>query len=93
MSPSYDELFLFIDGEWIDRTRRETSPVINPAPGSVIGHVPHAQTEDLDRALRAADRGFKVWRATPAYDRAKVLRRAAELLRERAESISRLLTL
>ncbi|HEY9223299.1 MAG TPA: NAD-dependent succinate-semialdehyde dehydrogenase [Variovorax sp.] len=93
MSASYDELFLFIDGEWIDRTGRETSAVINPATGSVIGQVPHAQKEDLDRALQAADRGFKVWRATPAYDRAKVLRRAAELLRERAESISTLLTL
>ena len=42
MSTSYDELFLFIDGEWIDRTGRETSPVTNPATGAVIGQVPHA---------------------------------------------------
>lgn len=93
MTASYDELFLFIDGEWIDGTGRETTAVTNPATGSVVGHVPHARKEDLDRALQAADRGFKVWRTTPAYDRAKVLRRAAELLRDRAESISRLLTL
>jgi len=89
----YDELFLFIDGEWIDGTGRDTSAVFNPATGDVIGHVPHARQADLDRALEAADRGFALWRRTPAYDRAQVLRRAAALLRERAEPIARQLTL
>ena len=93
MSVQYDELFLFIEGEWINGAGRDNSPVFNPATGAVIGHVPHARQQDLDRALQSADRGFEVWRKTPAYDRAKVLRRAAALLRERAEAIARQLTL
>jgi succinate-semialdehyde dehydrogenase/glutarate-semialdehyde dehydrogenase len=93
MSTHYDALFLFIDGEWIDSQGRDTSAVLNPATGTVIGHVPHAREADLDRALQAADRGFAVWRKTSAYDRAKVLRRAAGLLRERADGIARQLTL
>lgn len=93
MSTQYDALFLFIDGAWIDGAGRDTSPVLNPATGAVIGHVPHARRQDLDRALHAADRGFAAWRRTPAIERAKVLRRTAALLRERAEPIARQLTL
>lgn len=93
MSVWYDELFLFIEGEWINGAGRDNSPVFNPATGGVIGRVPHARPQDLDRALQSADCGFEVWRRTPAYDRAKVLRRAAALLRERAEAIARQLTL
>lgn len=93
MSTHYDQLFLFIDGEWIDSHGRDTSAVLNPATGAVIGHVPHARQADLDRSLEAADRGFAQWRKTSAYDRAKVLRRAASLLRERAEQIATQLTL
>lgn len=90
---NYDKLFLFIDGEWIDGSGRDTSPVYNPATGAVIGQVPHVMESDLDRALAAAEQGFDVWRRTPAYDRAKVLRRAAELLRDRAEPIAKQLTM
>ena len=93
MSIPYDALFLFIDGAWIDGSGRDTTDVLNPATGEVIGRVPHARQQDLDRALQAAERGFGVWRRTPAYDRAKVLRRTAALLRERAEAIARQLTL
>lgn len=93
MSTPYDELFLYIDGEWIGTAGRDTSAVINPATSAVIGHVPHARPEDVARALDAANRGFEVWRKTSAYDRAKVLRRAAALLRERAEAIATQLTL
>ena len=93
MSTPYDELFLYIDGEWIGTAGRDTSAVINPATSAVIGHVPHARPEDVARALDAAKRGFEVWRKTSAYDRAKVLRRAAALLRERAEAIATQLTL
>ncbi|WP_326534336.1 NAD-dependent succinate-semialdehyde dehydrogenase [Pseudorhodoferax sp.] len=93
MSQPYDELFLFIDGEWIGAAGRDTSPVINPATGALIGRVPHARQPDLERALQAADRGFGVWRGTSAYERAQVLRRTAALLRERAEPIARQLTL
>src|SRR6202008_3140775 len=53
---------------------------------------PHASARDLDHALEAARKGFEVWRATSAYDRAKVMRKAANLVRERAEAIARIMT-
>ena len=89
----YDALYLYIDGEWISAEGRDTSAVVNPATGKVIGRVPHATEQDLDRALAATQRAFQVWSRTPAYDRAKVLKRAAELIRERASHIERLMTL
>ncbi len=89
----YDALYLYIDGEWISAEGRDTSAVVNPATGRVIGRVPHATERDLDRALAATQRAFQVWSRTPAYERAKVLKRAAELIRERAPHIERLMTL
>jgi succinate-semialdehyde dehydrogenase/glutarate-semialdehyde dehydrogenase len=55
--------------------------------------VPHASISDLDRALAAADKGFKIWRKVSAFDRSKVMRKAADILRERADNIAQLLTL
>lgn len=89
----YPELALFIDGEWIKGGGRESGTVINPATEKPLGLLPHATAEDLDRALSAAARGFKLWRATPPYERAKIMRRAADLIRERQEAIARALTL
>jgi succinate-semialdehyde dehydrogenase/glutarate-semialdehyde dehydrogenase len=83
---------MFIDGGW-SGSGRAGETVINPATEKPLAALPHATTEDLDRALAAAAKGFAVWRATSPYDRAKILRRAAELIRERHERIARVLTL
>jgi succinate-semialdehyde dehydrogenase/glutarate-semialdehyde dehydrogenase len=93
MSTSYGELFLLIDGEWLTAEKRASSPVVNPATGAVIGQVPHATRADLDRALASSQKGFAIWRKTSAYERAKILRKASALLRERSESIATKLTL
>lgn len=91
---SYPErLQLFIDGEWLSGNGRTTQPVVNPATEEVIGELPHASMADLDRALAAAERGFAVWRATAPHERAKVLKRAADLLRDRQADIARNATL
>jgi succinate-semialdehyde dehydrogenase/glutarate-semialdehyde dehydrogenase len=60
--------------------------------GSVIGQVACAEREDLNRAVVAAQKGFEAWRDVPAASRFKLMQKAAELLRSRAESIARLLT-
>jgi succinate-semialdehyde dehydrogenase/glutarate-semialdehyde dehydrogenase len=52
----------------------------------------HAGIADLDRALAAAEKGFEVWRRTSAYDRSKIMRKAAGLIRERADEIAMLMT-
>lgn len=88
----YTKLQLFIGGEWRDVERRETLPVLNPATDEVIAHLPVATTRDLDDALEAARSSFPAWRDTSAYDRAVVLRKAAQLMRERAGYIGRVST-
>ena len=89
----YPQLALYIDGKWLPRDGREAEEVINPASEKSLGTLPHASAGDLDSALAAAAKGFKLWRATSPYDRAKIMRRAADLIRERQEEIARTLTL
>ena len=60
---AYETLQLFIDGKWTNGTSGITENVINPATEEVLGQLPHASQADLDAALSAADRGFKVWRS------------------------------
>ena len=89
---SYPDTRLFIDGQWRDATGGATLPVFNPATGREIGRVAHAAIADMDAALAAAQKGFEVWRSMTAFERAKILRRAATLMRERADAIAPLLT-
>jgi len=88
----YPNTQLYIDGEWRDGAAGEM-PVINPATEQTIGALARADQADLDDALAAAERGFQQWRRTSAYERSKLMRRAAALFRERNESIARALTM
>jgi succinate-semialdehyde dehydrogenase/glutarate-semialdehyde dehydrogenase len=90
---NYPELALFIDGEWLDTQGRKSHPVINPATEEVLGQLPHASAADLDRALAAAQRAWGEWRALLPVQRGKILNRAADLIRSRAEDIARIATL
>ncbi|MES1949945.1 NAD-dependent aldehyde dehydrogenase [Salinisphaera sp. S4-8] len=89
----YPDVSLLINGEWRAAADGQTLPVINPATGEVIGEHAHARRADLDAALEAADAGFKHWRTVPAVKRAAILNKAANLLRERADDIARLMTI
>ena len=89
---SYPNTQLLIAGEWQEAADGRTLPVFNPATGEEIGRVAHAGIADLDRALAAAQKGFETWRDIPAIERAKTMRRAAALMRERADGIAALLT-
>jgi succinate-semialdehyde dehydrogenase/glutarate-semialdehyde dehydrogenase len=89
----YSDVSLFIDGRWEKAAAGRSLPVVNPATGEAIGTVAHADKSDLDRALEAADRGFRAWRRISAFDRSKIMRKAANLLRERVDTIAPLLTL
>ncbi len=89
----YRDVQLHINGQWRDAEGGRTIPVLNPATEEVIGTVAHAARGDMDAALDAAAKGFKLWSKVSAYDRAKVMRKAADLLRERAGDIARLMTL
>ncbi|HVS76405.1 MAG TPA: NAD-dependent succinate-semialdehyde dehydrogenase [Steroidobacteraceae bacterium] len=89
----YTEPKLYIDGEWLGAGHRRTHRVINPATGGALGEVPLVDAPDLDRALQAADRAFGQWKRSATEERSRVLRGAAQLIRERAERIARLATL
>lgn len=90
---SYDPLYLFINGNWLEAGQRDTAPVINPATGAALGRLPMADAADLDLALAAATPAFDVWRRTAPEQRARVLKDAAALMRERSEHIATLMTL
>ena len=89
----YEKLELFIDGQWRQGSEGKTEDVINPADESVLAELPHASKSDLDEALAAADRMFPVWRDTPAIQRAQIIKKAAQLMRDRVDHIGRTLTL
>lgn len=93
MSKSYPDLNLLIDGEWLTAEGREHEPVLNPAMGECLGILPHASKADLDRALEAAEGSYPVWRGMSPQDRGRILKRAADLMRERAEHIARIATI
>jgi len=89
---NYQDTSLFIDGLWGPSLSGRTLPVVNPANHQTIGQVAYAEKADLDRALEAAEKGFKVWRKVSAFDRCKIMRKAAELFRQRADTIAALMT-
>ena len=89
---AYKDTLLLIDGQWRPGASGRVIEVLNPATGTRIGTVAHADTADLDAALAAAERGFATWKAVSAYERARIMRKAAELLRERADHIAWLMT-
>jgi len=88
----YPDVQLFIDGQWRASRDGRTIDVVNPATGETLGTVAHAGIADLDDALAAAERGFATWRATPAYERYKIMQKAANLLRERIDTVAKIMT-
>ena len=88
----YEKLGNFIDGEW--RTANQIGQdVLNPANESVLAFLPHATEKDLEDALESAQEGFKIWRDTPVQKRSSILNKTADLIEERANQISHVITL
>lgn len=85
---TYPNTRLFIHGEWADAASGATLEIENPSNGDVIGTVARAGPADLDRAAESSLQGFAAWRNVSAFERAAILRKAAVLIRERAEGIA-----
>jgi succinate-semialdehyde dehydrogenase/glutarate-semialdehyde dehydrogenase len=83
---------MFIDGGWRQAASGARHNVVNPATGAVVDTVPTGGKRDADIAIVAAERAFKTWRRTPIATRARLLKRAASLMRERAPELGRTLT-
>jgi succinate-semialdehyde dehydrogenase/glutarate-semialdehyde dehydrogenase len=87
----YPDIQLYIDGAW--RTTQDSLPILNPASAQEIGLLPVASRADLDDALAAAARGFRIWSQTAPAKRAEIMLRAARLMRDRNEEIAQAITL
>jgi succinate-semialdehyde dehydrogenase/glutarate-semialdehyde dehydrogenase len=83
---------MYIDGKWTDARDGRTLAIVNPADETTIAAVAFGGRAEADLAIEAAARAMPAWRAASAYDRAKVLKQAAELIRARADTIARALT-
>ena len=93
MSTNYPDTHLFLNGEWREAAAKESLEIINPATEEVIGKVSHARKEDLDIALNAAESAFNSWKNVSAYERSKILRKAADIVRSKADQIATLMTM
>src|SRR5262245_35356832 len=80
MHAMYTSLDHYIDGNWVKPSGGKQQDVINPANSKPIGELGHVSKGDLDKALAAADKGFKTWRRVSAFERGKILRKAADLV-------------
>jgi succinate-semialdehyde dehydrogenase / glutarate-semialdehyde dehydrogenase len=87
---AYPSIELCIDGHW---KRAGGQPVLNPADETVLGTVPTATIADLDDAIAAAERGFKLWRKTSPAKRTQIILKAAGLIRERVNEMAIAMTL
>jgi succinate-semialdehyde dehydrogenase/glutarate-semialdehyde dehydrogenase len=90
---NYPHVQLYIDGHWREGAAARKLPVLNPATGAAMGDLACAETADLEEVAEAANRGFEVWRKISAFDRYKMMRKAAQLLRDRVETVAQLMTL
>jgi succinate-semialdehyde dehydrogenase/glutarate-semialdehyde dehydrogenase len=83
----------FVDGRWVDSDSGQTFPVTNPATGEELARVPRMGAAETRRALGAAETAFPGWRGRTAADRARILRRWADLMLEHIDDLALLLTL
>jgi succinate-semialdehyde dehydrogenase / glutarate-semialdehyde dehydrogenase len=81
-----------IGGEWVEADSGATFPVVNPATGEELAQIPRMGADETRRAIEAAQDAYPRWRATLAKDRARILRRWADLMIEHRDDLALLLT-
>ena len=89
----YEKFGQFIEGKWQQSLSGETYDVINPATEELIGKASKANKNDIDLCLKSAEKGFKIWKDTPPWERSKIIRNISDLIRKRNETLAKWLTL
>jgi acyl-CoA reductase-like NAD-dependent aldehyde dehydrogenase len=85
---------MFIDGEWVASSSNKKIETLNPENNEVWATVPEANEEDVDKAVKAAQRAFeKTWGNLHPTERGKYLRAIADQLRQNAEHLGRIETI
>ena len=89
----YKNFGQYIDGKWQKSSDGGTYDVINPATEEVLGKASKATEADVDKALKSAEKGLKVWKKTPPWERSKIIRNIANFMREQKDDLAKWLTL
>jgi succinate-semialdehyde dehydrogenase/glutarate-semialdehyde dehydrogenase len=84
---------MYIDGRWTDADNGKTLAVVNPATEETLEEIAYGGRAETHRAVEAAQKALPGWMKLTAWERGKVLKKMAELMRERADAIARTLTL
>lgn len=93
MSQDTMNLDLYVHGEWRSGSTGDVVEVMNPAKGELLATVPDGGQGDLDAAVESAQQGLVAWRSTHPRERAQIIHKIADTLKERAEEFARLYTL
>ena len=89
----YEKYGQFIEGQWCQSSDKQTYDVINPATEEIIGKASKASPEDVDRALKSSEKGLNTWKKTPPWQRASILRKIADTIREKRNVLAKWMTL
>ncbi len=89
----YTKFGQFIDGKWQPSANQETYDVINPATEEIIGKASKAASSDVEKALKSAKKGFAIWKKTSPWQRSNTIRKIADLIRKKNETLAKWLTL
>ena len=89
----YENFGQYIHGKWQKSSDNGTYDVINPATEEVLGKASKATEADVDKALNSAQEGLEIWRKTTPWERSKIIRKIADLMRKKNEVLAKWLTL
>ncbi len=89
----YERFGQFINGKWQGSSSNETYDVINPATEELIGKASKANNNDIQLAIKSAEKGLEVWKNTSPWERSKIIRKISELIRSKSDILSKWLTL
>tara|TARA_Y100000590_G_scaffold171113_1_gene195743 strand:- start:1468 stop:2910 length:1443 start_codon:yes stop_codon:yes gene_type:complete len=89
----YSKFGQFIDGKWQVSSKNETYDVINPATEEIIGKASKASPEDVEKALKSAEKGFAAWKKFSPWNRASIIRKIADMMRKKNNELAKWMTL
>ena len=89
----YEKFGQFIDGKWQQSSDKGTYDVINPATEEILGKASKATPQDVDKALKSAEKGLEVWKKTTPWERSYIIRRIADKMREKQDVMAKWMTL
>ena len=89
----YKKFGQFYDGKWNTSSNKKNFEVINPSNEDILGFVPDASNNDIEKILNSAEKGFNIWKNFQPWKRAELIRKAANLIRENKDIIAKFISL